>query len=108
MPNHVHIICSILGTHTLGQIVRSWKVLATSTINRKSGTRGAVFAKDYFDRFMRNGVQTESAITYVENNPVAAGLCVDPADWRYSSAWQRSHGWEPKTSNLPLSLPQMR
>jgi putative transposase len=107
MPNHIHVVMCMLGSETLGQVVRSWKVLTTSAINRHFATTGPVFAKDYFDRFMRNGSQTERTLFYVENNPVAAGFCVEPAQWRFSSAWYRASGWEPKTENLPLSLPML-
>jgi putative transposase len=104
MPNHVHVVCCCFADVTLGQIVRSWKVQSTVSINRLCASQGAVFARDYFDRFMRNGSQTERAIAYVENNPVAAGLCESAEQWRYSSAWHRANGWEPRTENLPLSL----
>jgi putative transposase len=104
MPNHVHVVLCCLGNTSLGQIVRSWKVQSTIAINRLLCRKGSVFAKDYFDRFMRDGGQTERAIAYVENNPVAAGLCRHPSDWRYSSAWHRSRGWEPCKTNLPLTI----
>lgn len=104
MPNHVHVVCCCLGETSLGQIVRTWKVQTTVAINHLLGRRGPIFAPDYFDRFMRNGQQTERVIGYVENNPVAAGFCQEPADWPHSSARHRASGWYPKTENLPLSL----
>jgi putative transposase len=104
MPNHFHVVLCCLGSATLGQIVRTWKVQTTVTINAILGATGPVFAPDYFDRFMRNGKQTERAIAYVEDNPVAAGLCLEPQEWRFSSAHYRASGWHPKTENLPLSL----
>jgi REP element-mobilizing transposase RayT len=104
MPNHVHVVLCCLGSTTLGQIIRTWKVQATITINAILGATGPIFARDYFDRFMRNGKQTERAIAYVESNPVAAGLCMEPADWRFSSAHFLASGWQPITKNLPLSL----
>jgi putative transposase len=104
MPNHLHVVLCCLGGAPLGQIVRSWKVHSTIAINRLLGTQGPIFAKDYFDRFMRDGSQTETAIAYAENNPVAAGLCRHPPEWRYSSAWHKSNGWEPRTVNLPVTI----
>jgi REP element-mobilizing transposase RayT len=104
MPNHAHIVCCCLNGTQLGQIVRSWKVFATASINRILRTSGPVFAKDYYDRFMRDGAQTERAIAYVENNPVAAGLCDRVEAWRFSSAWHKTKGWRPRTNNLPLTI----
>jgi REP element-mobilizing transposase RayT len=104
MPNHVHVVLCCIDDIALGQIVRTWKVQATIAINALLGTKGPIFAPDYFDRFMRNGKQTERAIAYIENNPVAAGLCMYPSEWRYSSAHSRLEGGRPKTDSLPLSL----
>jgi REP element-mobilizing transposase RayT len=104
MPNHVHVVMCCLNDISLGQIVRTWKVQTTATVNAMLGTKGPIFAPDYFGRFMRNGKQAERAIGYVENNPVTAGLCRDPAERPYSSAYSRSNSWNPKTDNLPSSL----
>ena len=104
MPNHVHVMLCCHSEATLGQIVRTWKVQATVAINALLGSKGSIFAPDYFDRFMRSGRQTARAIAYVENNPVASGLCVNPLDWQFSSAYNRAKSWHPKTENLPLSL----
>jgi hypothetical protein len=41
---------------------------------------------------MRSHEQMQATIAYVENNPVAAGLCVNPQDWRFSSAGERAGG----------------
>jgi putative transposase len=41
---------------------------------------------DYWDRFIRNDAHFESAIGYIDNNPVKAGLARTPADWTWGSA----------------------
>ena len=46
---------------------------------------------DYFDRYIRDEKHFASAITYIENNPVKAGLCRRPEDWAFSSAWFRAY-----------------
>jgi putative transposase len=106
MPNHIHIVLCAYLCATIGQIVRSWKVLSTATINRHYNSKGTIFTCDYFDRYMRNGVQTERTIAYVENNPAAAGLCAEIHNWRYSSAWHKASGWQARTDRLPVSLPK--
>jgi REP element-mobilizing transposase RayT len=106
MPNHVHIVLVIFPNHSLGQIVRSWKTFVTWEVNNMRQSEGAIFFKDYFDRYMRNGIQTERAIAYVENNPVAAYLCDEPNLWQWSSAFERAKGWLPNVANLPLWLPK--
>ena len=106
MPNHVHVVLVILPNHRLGQIVRSWKTFVTWEVNNRHKSEGSIFFKDYFDRYMRNGSQTERAIAYVENNPVVANLCNEPSLWRWSSAFERAKGWQPNVANLPLWLPK--
>jgi len=44
---------------------------------------------DYFDRYIRNAKHCTNAVTYIENNPVKGGLCEQPGDWLFSSAWFR-------------------
>ncbi len=53
--------------------------------NRRHGRRGHLFG----GRFYSVSIETEShllaALRYVARNPVEAGLCAAPADWRWSS-----------------------
>ena len=55
--------------------------------NRVLRRSGSFWAKDYFDRWIRNRNECDKVIRYVERNPVKAGLCKSPEDW--SSARQR-------------------
>jgi len=48
-----------------------------------------------FDHWARNQIEFQRIVSYIENNPVKAGLVLSPQDWRWSSAWERqSRGWE--------------
>lgn len=67
-------------------VVQSWKTFTAKAANRILGRGGRFWAPDYFDRAMRCTNQVERAAAYVEFNPVAAGLCREPADWPWSSA----------------------
>ena len=103
MPNHAHVVICCHSEISLSQIVRTWKNQTARAAAASFGRRVDIFAKDYFDRFMRNGIQTERAIAYVEQNPVTAGLCEASEDWRFSSAWHLARGWTPRTETLPVS-----
>ncbi|MCX7358007.1 MAG: transposase [Alphaproteobacteria bacterium] len=86
MPNHVHVLLATNADVELGQIVHAWKRFTTRKINQALDRTGVVWARDYFDRYLRDDKQFASAKSYIENNPVAAGLC-DTADaWPFSSA----------------------
>lgn len=78
-----------LGAHTLSQIVKSWKAFSAARISAMLGRSGRFWAPEYFDRYMRSEAHLLTTIQYVENNPVAAGLCAAPEDWPFSSATAR-------------------
>ncbi len=58
-------------------------------INRAHARQGAVWQREYFDRFMRDDRQLATTIAYVEHNPVAAGYVKRAAEWAWSSARRR-------------------
>lgn len=86
MPNHAHVVVEPLANFSLGATVRSWKAFSATKINERTGARGSFWARDYFDRYMRDESDLQQTIAYVESNPVRAGLAVEPRDWRWSSA----------------------
>ena len=89
MANHVHAVIEQIAGFSLGAVVKSWKMASTRAMNARTGASGAIWASDYFDRYMRNEEQLEKTVAYVENNPVNAGLCAAPAGWAWSSARRR-------------------
>jgi REP element-mobilizing transposase RayT len=91
MPNHVHALIATNAEIELGQIVHAWKRFTTRRINGLLGRTGTVWAKDYFDRFIRNDEHFETTRRYIEQNPAAAGLCEKPDAWRFSSAGWTEH-----------------
>ncbi len=92
MPNHVHVLAHFSPSTDLGKTVQSWKSVTAHRINRQLGRSGALWQKDYFDRFMRDGRHVSRTIEYIHWNPVKAGLCECPEDWRFSSA-HPTNGW---------------
>ncbi|MDZ4868227.1 MAG: transposase [Alphaproteobacteria bacterium] len=93
MPNHVHVVATPLGDWTLADIVHSWKSFTATQANRILEREGAFWAREYFDRYIRDEAHFTNAVSYVAMNPVKAGLCKRPEDWRFSSAWSGSAGF---------------
>jgi len=54
--------------------------------NKLLGKRGAFWAEDYFDTYMRDAEHEAKTLRYIENNPTKAKLVLDPKDWPWSSA----------------------
>ncbi len=88
MPNHAHVLVQV-GDVPLGKLLLSWKSYSAKQINRALGRRGRVLEPEYLDTFMRDEQQLQTAIRYVEENPVKARLCREPSEWPVSSARRR-------------------
>jgi len=86
MPNHVHVLTVFRDGARLPDVVRSWKNYSARRINAILGREGALWQRDYFDRFIRDEAHFESVRAYIENNPVAAGLTAEATRWPFSSA----------------------
>ena len=86
MPNHVHVLFRMLDDTSLGNIVKRWKAMSAIQINRLAHQSGSLWMCDYHDRFIRDLDHLDHAKAYIRNNPVKAGLCKRPEDWRFSSA----------------------
>lgn len=88
MPNHVHVIIRLHAESRFEEVVRSWKNFTARIINQLVGRSGRLWAADYFDRVIRDEEHLVRARRYVRMNPVKAGLCHTPEEWRWSSAWR--------------------
>ncbi len=85
MPNHVHVLFKV-GLASMSETVGAWKKHTALLANRLLGKRGAFWAEDYFDTYMRDPDHQRKTIRYIENNPVKARLARDPNEWLWSSA----------------------
>jgi REP element-mobilizing transposase RayT len=85
MPNHVHVV--LRPQAGLAQAVGRIKARSAGAANRLLKRTGERFwARDYFDRWIRDRVEEERVTRYIEWNPVRAGLCEVPEEWTWSSA----------------------
>ena len=89
MPNHVHAVVRPEDAHRLDAIVKSWKSYTGRRTNQILGRTGDGFwAREYYDRVIRADREKAATIAYVHNNPVKAGLCSSPEEWKWSSAYR--------------------
>jgi REP element-mobilizing transposase RayT len=88
MPNHVHAIVWPMPSHLLGDIVKSWKQFSSRQAMQIIGLgKGPFWQREYFDHWIRTEEEKSRIARYIRNNPVNAGLCARPEDWRWSSAY---------------------
>ena len=85
MPNHVHLL--LLPRVSPIHLLRSLKGTTAREANRILGRTGEAFwQKESYDHWVRNEIEWERIIAYIENNPVKAGLAARAEDYLWSSA----------------------
>jgi len=88
MPNHVHLLITLIGRLALSEIIQRLKSFTSHQINRTLSRSGNFWRPDYYDRYVRNPAHFASVVEYIKMNPVDAGLCNHPHDWPWT--WVRS------------------
>jgi putative DNA methylase len=76
-------------TSPLSSIMHSLKSYTANRLNRLLGRTGSFWQRESYDHWIRDLDELEKIVAYVIGNPVAAGLCLEPRLWRYSSAYDR-------------------
>ena len=67
-------------------MLQNWKSISAVAANKLLKRSGSFWQREYWDTFMRSEEQENTAIRYVENNPVKAKLCRTAEEWQFSSA----------------------
>jgi putative transposase len=93
MPNHFHLLIRIkliagYDNEVSGGVIKSFRnflISYSKAINKKYDRTGALFQQ----KFRRKEITVDGyfswIIQYIHMNPVKAGLCDEPAGWKYSS-----------------------
>jgi len=109
MHNHVHVVLQpleVASTHTaeagsfgygeiadrgspLSSIMHSLKSYTANRANEILGRSGQFWQHESYDHWVRDLDELNRIVDYVIGNPVEAGLCRRPIEWRFSSAYDR-------------------
>ena len=85
MPNHVHML--LQPRVNLRQITRAIKGSSARACNKVLKRTGRPFWQDEsYDHWVRSPASFEKIRSYIERNPVSAGLVKNPCEWKWSSA----------------------
>jgi REP element-mobilizing transposase RayT len=79
MPEHLHLLAKP-GDRSVIRWVNGFKSYAAK-VARAHGARMPLWQPGFYDRHIRDEAEYETTLYYVLNNPVAAGLVVDSAEW---------------------------
>jgi putative transposase len=84
MPNHMHYVVDA-SLDQLSVALQRINGLYAQRFNREHGFRGHLFQGRFHSKPIADEAHLPGSIRYVELNPVRAGLCKHPAEWRWSS-----------------------
>lgn len=85
MPNHLHLLVDVWEV-PLAELVKTWKDFASKKANKLLGRSGGFWEREYMDTVIENEEHRRTAVRYIENNPVKAGLVREAKEWMWSSA----------------------
>ncbi len=87
MPNHWHALLAPADrcARSLSEIMKRVKGRSAKVIRRFCGGDGAVWQREWFDRWVRDEAEWARIVEYIHNNPVRGGLA---RDWR-EHPWTR-------------------
>jgi REP element-mobilizing transposase RayT len=89
MPNHAHAIVWPMPNHLMSDILKSWKQFTSRRAKKIVGLgEGPFWQPESYDHWIRSDEEKARIARYIRNNPVSAGLCASPEDWRWSSAYR--------------------
>jgi REP element-mobilizing transposase RayT len=85
MTTHYHFLIRTTDDASLADAMKrlNWQYARTS--NTRYGRKGHAFSARYGSTLVETDALLKDACRYVALNPVRAGLCLYPEDWRWSS-----------------------
>ena len=84
MPNHVHLVAVPSSSGGLAKLVQHPHRRYAWRINRRMNWHGHLWQSRFYSCPMDER-HLMAAVRYVEMNPVRAGLCSHPREWKWSS-----------------------
>jgi REP element-mobilizing transposase RayT len=88
MPDHLHVMASLEGSHSLSSAVHRLKSATARAANCALGRTGRLWARAFHDRALRRDENVLAVARYIIANPVRAGLVRRAGDYPFwDAAW---------------------
>lgn len=71
--------------HSLSEFMRGLLQRFTRWFNKQHGLRGTLWEDRFHSVIVQSGLASRTMAAYIDLNPVRAGICEDPADYRWCS-----------------------
>jgi putative transposase len=90
MSNHIHLLIKPGEGTNLSMIMHWIKTKSAKSWNFIHGSKNHLWGNRYFARVIENPEDYEKVMRYIDQNPVEAGLCLAPAEWKASGAYYKA------------------
>ncbi len=85
MPNHVHLLLTpVAALERITFLIKGRTAYQANLLLQRREKR--FWQNESFDHWIRNSAEFQRVQTYIERNPVKAGLVARPEEWKWSSA----------------------
>ncbi|MDR0644693.1 MAG: transposase [Treponema sp.] len=92
MGNHIHFLIKPGKEATLSVIMQWLKCNFAKAWNKAHNRTGHVWGERFYSRIIRGVTEFLRVRTYIEENPVKAGLVERAVEWVFGSLYHRLHG----------------
>jgi putative transposase len=92
MPNHIHLAAEPEDPANLPKLMLALNRTYTKYFNQKYEKVGHLWQGRYKSRIIAKDDYLFGCLSYIEANPVRAGLATDPREYRWSSYKSRNLG----------------
>jgi putative transposase len=92
MPTHIHLLIMPGPKGNLSQIMHWVKTMSSKRWNYVHGSINHLWGQRFFARPLYTAEGFLAVMSYIDQNPVKAGLVSHPSDWKASGAYHRKHG----------------
>ena len=87
MPDHVHILLTVSGETTVEKAVQWIKGSFSFRARKELGYMGEIWQRGFSDVRVRDARSLQQHHTYIDENPVKAGLALTAEEYPYGSAY---------------------
>ena len=85
MPNHVHLLMTIPQNQTLEQSMQLIKGGFSFRAGKDLGFKGEIWSRGFSDVQVHDEISFTGHRSYIEMNPIRAGLCNSPEEYPFGS-----------------------
>ena len=105
--SHPHLIIRLNSTLDISKIMHSINRWYARWYNERYDRKGHFWESRFYGELIKDDLQLLAVMRYIDLNPVRAGLCEDPADWKYSGARAYLKGKKDSLVDIPEVYEQL-